>query len=261
MGEVYPETTVEQNRELWSNYGWQRQGEEWSHRWGAVDYQWYGTIFPRLLRFLPTGTLLEIAPGYGRWTHYLVPLCRKLIGVDLTERCVEACQQRFGGHAHTSFYVNDGLSLDMVPDNSIDFAFSFDSLVHAERDVLESYIHELAKKLAPEGVGFIHHSNLGEHVDPQTGELSFPRHWRGLTMTAPLFEQFCTEAGLACIGQEVVNWEVDPLNDCFSFFTRPGSRYDRPNQVRRNPTFMDEAAALKAIADQYGSIGRMEPVP
>jgi hypothetical protein len=31
------------------------------------------------------------------------------------------------------FQVNDGESLAAVPDNSIDFVFSFDSLVHAEK--------------------------------------------------------------------------------------------------------------------------------
>ncbi|MEK6280890.1 MAG: hypothetical protein AABN95_11100 [Acidobacteriota bacterium] len=26
---------------------------------------------PRIHPFIPVGTILEIAPGYGRWTHYL----------------------------------------------------------------------------------------------------------------------------------------------------------------------------------------------
>ena len=34
-----------------------------------------------------------------------------------------------------------------VADNSVDFVFSFDSLVDPDRDVIESYLRELAKKL------------------------------------------------------------------------------------------------------------------
>jgi cyclopropane fatty-acyl-phospholipid synthase-like methyltransferase len=39
-----------------------------------------------------------------------------------------------------------------------DFVFSFDSLVHVESDVIENYLTQLAKKLKPNGIGFIHHS-------------------------------------------------------------------------------------------------------
>ena len=54
-------------------------------------------------------------------------------------------------------------SLPMVEDQSIDFAFSFDSLVHVESDVLMGYLAELARTLKPEGVAFLHHSNYGSY--------------------------------------------------------------------------------------------------
>ena len=38
---------------------------------GRADAQWYGSLLPRIHRFLPTGQVLEIACGYGRWTQYL----------------------------------------------------------------------------------------------------------------------------------------------------------------------------------------------
>src|SRR4029077_1318302 len=76
---------------------------------------------------------------------------------------------------HLAFYVNDGSSLDVVPDGSVDFVFSFDSLVHAEKDVIERYIQQLSKKLKLDGVGFIHHSNLGAYP----GRLSImDAYWR-----------------------------------------------------------------------------------
>ena len=54
----------------------------------------------------------------------------------------------------------------MVEDGSIDFVFSFDSLVHVEADVLDAYLDQLARKLTPDGVGFIHHSNMGRALRP-----------------------------------------------------------------------------------------------
>ena len=64
--------SVTQNIDTWdSAYDWTDQGEEWSRPWGGSEGQWYGSIFPRVQRLLPAPTVLEIAPGYGRWTAYL----------------------------------------------------------------------------------------------------------------------------------------------------------------------------------------------
>src|SRR5437899_8768206 len=61
------------------------------------------------------------------------------------------------------FHVNVGKSLDIISDESIDFAFSFDSLVHADGEVIGTYLRQLARKLKPRGAGFIHHSNAGDY--------------------------------------------------------------------------------------------------
>jgi SAM-dependent methyltransferase len=92
----------------------------------------------------------------------LIDCADEYIGIDLNAECVSACQARFANSPNAIFFANDGKSLSAVADNSIDFAFSYDSLVHAEIDVLEAYLRELSKKLRPDGIVFIHHSNLGE---------------------------------------------------------------------------------------------------
>lgn len=108
----------------------------------------------------------------------------------------------------------------MIEDESIDFIFSFDSLVHVEKDVIKSYLQQIALKLKPNGVGFIHHSNLGNYLNPATGKLEVENiHWRAESMTAKLFEQYSQEAGLQCFHQEIVNWCGDILCDCFSLIT------------------------------------------
>ena len=155
---------VEWNKETWDgNYDWQQQGDEWSKGWGGPFMQWHGTILPRIHRYVPAGTILEIAPGHGRWTQFLKDCCHTYDGVDLSQTCVDACRRRFAGAPHMTFHVNDGKSLDMIRDNSVDFAFSFDSLVHADDDVLEAYVAQLSRKLSDDGVAFLHHSNLGAY--------------------------------------------------------------------------------------------------
>jgi SAM-dependent methyltransferase len=249
---------VSSNERWWSDAKWNQQGDGWSRRFGGPDYQWWGMLYPRVREFVPAATILEIAPGHGRWTRYLVHLCDRLIGVDVTARCVEACRERFSDQPHASFHKNDGMSLDMVPDGEVDFAFSFDSLVHCESDVVESYVQQLARKLRPDGAAFIHHSNLAAYVDPETGKLPFPKGgWRAESVSADLFERLCREAGLLCIGQELLQWREEDrwFMDCFSILTRPDARFARENRVQENTGYWAHANTMARVADLYGAAG------
>ena len=82
--------TIEDNLQTWGHdFDWEGLEPYWSARWGGEAMQWHGTLLPRIHAFLPAGTILEIAPGYGRWSHYLKDYCGKLILVDLVEKCIE----------------------------------------------------------------------------------------------------------------------------------------------------------------------------
>jgi SAM-dependent methyltransferase len=249
---------IEKNERHWSRAPWRKGGDRWSRHWGGPDYQWLGMMYPRVREFVPAPTILEIGCGHGRWTRYLIRLCDRLIGVDLTARCVEACRERFAGEPRASFHKNDGKSLAVVPDGEVDFAFSFDALIHCEGDVVQAYVEQLAHKLTPDGAAFLHHSNLAAYANPQTGALAHRnRGWRGRTVSAALFEQYCRDAGLVCIGQELVRWWEDypAFSDCFSMLTRPGSRFARENRVVENPGYVAQAGAMARVAELYGPTG------
>ena len=144
--------TVEQNLFLWGNAdGWKDDGDKWSIKWGSTELEWSTSIFPRIRQFIPASTILEIAPGFGRWTQFLKGYCDHLIAVDVSPACIERCKERFASDPRVQFFANDGKSLAMVTDSSVEFAFSFDSLVHVEADVIAAYLSQLAKKLKPGG--------------------------------------------------------------------------------------------------------------
>jgi len=287
--------TVSENQRVWTDRDWQDKGDYWSRGWGGTELLWWGTILPRIHAFVPTGSILEIAPGYGRCTQYLKDLCHHLTVVDLTEKCIEACRQRFSSSPHLTYHVNDGKSLDMVPDRSIDFAFSYDSLVHVEADVIEAYLSQLARKLKPDGVGFIHHSNLGAYVSRRTGRLPFyvgnrldDSNWRAMSVSAESFNKCCDGVGLRCLSQEIILfypessikwgqrvWRLRDitrkiaerygrvLNDCFSIFTPEHSAWARPNKVLVNKQFWEEVKSLRQLTQLYAtsSFGRNSGEP
>lgn len=238
--------SVEENLNHWRDYDWSRGGEEWSESWGGSEVQWNGAILPRIAPFLPCVAGLEIASGHGRWSRHLRPFCRRLVLVDLVEAAVAACRRRFAGDPGVSCYRNDGRSLPMAGAATLDFVFSFDSLVHCELGDLESYVGELARTLAPNGVGFLHHSNFAAVLAAQPG--SHNRFWRAETVSAEAFAEACGRAGLRCIAQELVNWGGIERCDCFSTVTRPGSVWERELVRVENPFFMAEAASLQLRA-------------
>jgi SAM-dependent methyltransferase len=218
--------SLNENKERWEDsYAWADAGEEWSRAWGGSEAQWFGSILPRLHAFVPVGTVLEIAPGFGRWTRFLRPLCDRMVLVDLSERCIDACRARFGEDGSVEYHVNDGRSLEMVADASIDLAFSFDSLVHVDADVIESYLSQLRQKLTADGVVFLHHSNFAA-LDEGTEN----RHWRS----------------------ESVSGEV---SDCLTVLAHTGSRWERPTRIVDNPNFMAEALQIARWAPLYTRSG------
>lgn len=256
--------TLEENYNFWNhNYHWDRYGgDEWSARWGGPDVQWTWSLLPRLAPLLPTGTLLEVGPGFGRWSEYLKGLSRRLILVDLSEKCIHACKQRLGSEG-VEYFVNDGRSLKGVQDRSVDLIFSFESLVHTEAEVMEAYLQEFSRVLKPEGAGFVHHSNLGAYPGyyrvtqmlpsglkrplKKTGLLGL-NEWRAPSMSADLFRKFAQEAGLSCWVQEQVPWGGRRLIDCFSTF----GKEKRPLKVFKNPGLMKRAYHLQRLSDLYG---------
>ncbi len=262
--------TAEENRAQWDgSYRWHDSGDEWSASWGGPSMQWYGSILPRIHAFVPAKTILEIACGYGRWTQFLKDLCENLIAIDLSERCVQACKQRFSGCSHISYVVNDGQSLDVVRDDSVDFAFSFDSLVHADESVVKAYISQLPRILRKHGAAFIHHSNLGEYpyyswiqrlpklrrVLSMLGILEEDLHWRDFTVTAKKVELYAAECGMTCISQEVVSWRTRrTLIDCMSTIVRKDSPRCRENRVLRNSSFTREIDYLSRLSALYGHV-------
>jgi hypothetical protein len=138
---------------------------------------------------------------------------------------------------------------------------------------------ELSRVMAPQGMGFLHHSNLGAHLVQlrlsrvlERAARSLPvakralQRWqivewdyaRGKTMTAKRFPELCHDAGLVCVGQEIIDWGPRMI-DCLSLVTRPGSQWNRLNVVVKNPDFMREAHSAGKVAGVYTSL-RSSPV-
>jgi SAM-dependent methyltransferase len=242
------------NRELWGGgYNWATRGEEWSVAWGGSEPQWFGSLYPRLHRVLPASSILELAPGMGRWTKFLLPLCRNYVGIDLSLECVRGCQKIFSDMRHARFVENDGYSLSEVEDHSYDLVFSFDSLVHAEFDVFKSYIPQIIQKLNKGGVAFLHHSNMGAFgtafANPGVRALSVSRH---------TIEDLIVESGGQVVIQEVITWGDNNVpQDCLTMFAKDTGEQAKPVHLY-NLRFMNESEIIKQFQSPYSRVDNQD---
>lgn len=263
--------SVDENRAAWDGaYDWSGRGDEWSQAWGGSAMEWYGTLLPRIKSYVPAGTILEIACGYGRWTQFLKELCRKLVVVDISAECVAACRRRFSTCSHIEYHVNDGKSLGMISDSCVDFAFSFDSLVHADAAVMEGYVRELQRTLKTGGAAFLHHSNLGQYRILYTTIRRIPKlegllgrlgvlernlHGRDFTVDAGTVERLARQNGFARMSQEVIRWGTRRAYiDCISTIAKTRQGEEWRNRVFKNAAFMDEVRYLRRLSLLYAPL-------
>ncbi|HEX3993355.1 MAG TPA: methyltransferase domain-containing protein [Acetobacteraceae bacterium] len=205
---------IEWNKSTWADgYDWSNAGEEWSGPWGTSSAEWFATIMPRIGSTLPAVSILEIAPGFGRWTEFLLRFCRSYCGIDLSDRCVNNCQQRFAKFPNAKFFVNDGKSLDAVAGRRFNLVFSFDALVHADLDAMAFYVPQIVRLLAPGGVAFLHHSNLAALPNVSFGH-------RSENVSAEAVGDLIRNHNGRILVQERFSWGENLLTDCFSMFCR-----------------------------------------
>lgn len=241
---------VDWNRTTWNQYKWRRQGEEWSDEWGGPSAQWAGMILPRIFPLLPASRMVEIACGYGRWTRYLLDHCDHLVALDLSAKCVEACQGRFASEAdegRCEVRLTDGRSLAGVENEAIDLVFSFDSLVHVEQDVIDDYLSEIARVLKPGGSAFLHHSNRADdRANIERGGN------RTKSVGAKTVRSAAEARGLQVRIQERVTWQSSTLRDCFTLLTK-ASGAGEPIIID-NLEFWRDASRLRTSIGHYHQV-------
>ena len=201
------------NKLIWEDWDWSQGGDEWT-----PSADWKDAIVRRFIdpNFESSDRVLEIGPGAGRWTEYLIPRVASLVGIDISESCVVECRKKFATAANATFEVGSGRDLASIADRSVDKIWSFDVFVHINGAEFASYTREFARVLKPGGLGIIHHGSSGG-----TGG-----GWRS-DVTTEQARGFFEQAGLT-VESQVVEWsdgeqkfEAGLYSDVITTFRNP----------------------------------------
>jgi SAM-dependent methyltransferase len=100
---------------------------------------------------------VEIGPGGGRWTQYLLGF-KKVFAVDYYPELLEQLRKSF--HKPNLVLVqNSGTDFPGIPLHGVDFVFSFGTFVHLEPELIEDYLRNIREILKPGGNVVIHYSD------------------------------------------------------------------------------------------------------
>lgn len=95
----------------------------------------------------PQHTCVEIGPGGGRWTRYLLRFA-KLYIVDFHEEMFPQLRKNFDT-PNMAFIKNNGTDFPGVPDACVDFLLSMGTFVHLDKHLIEGYLQNMKRILKP----------------------------------------------------------------------------------------------------------------
>lgn len=183
--------SLQANKVIWESWDWSGKGDEWT-----ISPEWKRSVVRNFIDpyFDCCHSILEIGPGAGRWTEFLVPKAQRFVGIDISEACVAECRKRFATMSNAEFSVGNGCDLKMISSTSIDGIWSFDVFVHIDSDEFRSYVREFQRVLRDGGVVVIHHGSVG---GTEGG-------WRS-NMTEALVRKFMIESGFE-VEKQIRSW-------------------------------------------------------
>ena len=193
---------VEKNIHQWDQkHAWSKDGDEWSGQakvCGIPYEMWKASLVEHLITpyVSSDSTVLEIAPGHGRWTEFLAD-ARHVTLVDISPSCIEFCRKRFDDKTNIDYFLGTGFALPHYADDAIDFVWSYDSFVHMDREVILGYLREMKRVLKRGGRAILHHGNI-ENLEGHVQ--SEHQGWRS-AMNEPLMRELARDAGLSVVSQ------------------------------------------------------------
>ena len=196
--------TANQNSVMWNQYDWRRLGAEWTEQAhvqrGFDAEEWKGRLIrERLERYMPRdGMLLEVGPGRPR-TEALLARSRALILVDVAEKCLTLCRERFNADPRLRFHLVDPtkpqfIDATVAPDETVDGIWSYDVFVHINPTDIGKYLKDFHRVLRPGAAAVIHHTGRTPSDD------DYNESFRS-QMNAGFFAHLARQAGLEVLDQ------------------------------------------------------------
>ena len=131
----------------------------------------------------PDSTVVEIGPGGGRWTRYMLP-ARKVYAVDYHEELLKELRKNFKNE-NICLVKNNGDDFPGIQKASIDFIFSFGTFVHLDLEIIDGYLKNMKPLLKNDANVVIQYSDKNKPIAKRNKGFSDndPDKMRGLVLS------------------------------------------------------------------------------
>jgi ubiquinone/menaquinone biosynthesis C-methylase UbiE len=142
-------------------------GLQWGDPQNDQDLRWVRDHY--LLPYVnPDHAAVEIGPGGGRWTRYLLGF-GELHCVDFNQPLLDEHARNFRA-PNLHLIKNNGTDFPGIADQSIDFVFSFGVFVHLDLEVIEAYLRSMHRIIKPSGCAMIQYSDKNKEGARKRGK-------------------------------------------------------------------------------------------
>ncbi|WP_181305877.1 class I SAM-dependent methyltransferase [Rufibacter sp. XAAS-G3-1] len=204
---------------------WEKGGPDFEYYASADQEDWIkvfweeNTVFCKLFQTLDLKYTLEIACGTGRHSAQVSDKIEKLYLLDTSKAALDLAEQRFGNQKDVEYIHHQsglGIPVDRIKDNALTAVFSYDAMVHFEKEAVESYLADSYRVLKPGAYALFHHSNYDKNPG---GKFSDNPGWRNY-MTKSLFCSLSEKYGFQVVHSEVFSFSTTD-SDCVTLLKKP----------------------------------------
>lgn len=177
-----------------------------------------GSVFKRLFQELDLSNMIELACGRGRHVPNYINLAGHITLVDILQKNIDLCRNRFGDDNRISYYKNQGYDLKELNDEEYTSIFSYDAMMHFELLDINSYLTDFYRVLKPGGKALLHHSNFDAIYSGRFGRsMAYGRSF----MNYKIFSYLAIHAGFIVLDQQLLRWHNFPDMDCVTLLEKP----------------------------------------
>lgn len=157
--------------------------------------------FYEMFKNLNLENIIELAVGRGRHVQKYEKNASNITLVDILEKNINYCKNRFKDKTNISYYKNNGFNLEELASDTYTSLFTYDAMVHFEMMDINEYLIDIKRVLKQDGFALFHHSNNNDY------KASFVNAQGGRNfMSKELFAHLAYRAGFEVVEQRVIDW-------------------------------------------------------
>ena len=108
----------------------------------------------------PDMRVVDLGCGIGRVMKPLAPLCREIVGFDISDAMIKGSHEYLAGIANARVEKTTGSSLPAIEDASVGFLYSVLCFIHVDKRSAFRYFREIQRVLVPNGIALLQFENI-----------------------------------------------------------------------------------------------------